>query len=35
MGSGKMIPYGKQSIDERDIESVVRVLRGELITQGK
>jgi len=35
MGSGKMIPYGRQSIDERDIRSVIRVLRGELITQGK
>jgi dTDP-4-amino-4,6-dideoxygalactose transaminase len=29
-----MIPYGKQNIDEDDIESVVNVLRSPLITQG-
>ena len=28
------IPYGKQWIDENDIQSVVRVLRSERITQG-
>lgn len=30
----KSIPYGKQWIDEDDIQSVVEVLRGELITTG-
>ena len=30
----KSIPYGKQWIDEEDIQSVVDVLRGELITTG-
>jgi UDP-4-amino-4,6-dideoxy-N-acetyl-beta-L-altrosamine transaminase len=29
-----MIPYGKQNIDEDDIESVVNVLKSPLITQG-
>jgi UDP-4-amino-4,6-dideoxy-N-acetyl-beta-L-altrosamine transaminase len=29
-----MIPYGKQSISEQDIEAVVEVLRSEWITQG-
>ena len=29
-----MIPYGRQSIDEDDIEAVVAVLRGEWLTQG-
>ena len=29
-----MISYGKQSIDKKDIESVVEVLEGEFITQG-
>lgn len=29
-----MIPYGRQSISEADIEAVVEVLRSELITQG-
>lgn len=29
-----MIPYGRQSIDEDDIEAVVAVLRGDMITQG-
>ncbi len=28
------IPYGKQFIDERDIEAVVRVLKSDFITQG-
>lgn len=30
----KAIPYGKQWIDEDDIQSVVEVLKGELITTG-
>ncbi|MDQ3000966.1 MAG: DegT/DnrJ/EryC1/StrS family aminotransferase, partial [Fibrobacterota bacterium] len=29
-----MIPYGRQSISEEDIESVVRVLRSDWLTQG-
>ncbi|WP_341279845.1 UDP-4-amino-4,6-dideoxy-N-acetyl-beta-L-altrosamine transaminase [Paenibacillus sp. FSL H8-0537] len=29
-----LLPYGKQWLDEEDIEAVVQVLRGELITQG-
>lgn len=29
-----MIPYGRQDISEADIEAVVRVLRGDMITQG-
>lgn len=29
-----MIPYGRQNISEDDIEAVVSVLRGDLITQG-
>jgi UDP-4-amino-4,6-dideoxy-N-acetyl-beta-L-altrosamine transaminase len=29
-----MIPYGRQSVDESDIEAVVRVLRGEWLTTG-
>jgi len=29
-----MIPYGKQSISEEDISSVVEVLRSDWITQG-
>lgn len=28
------IPYGKQDITEKDIEAVVKALKGELITQG-
>ncbi|GAE32153.1 UDP-4-amino-4,6-dideoxy-N-acetyl-beta-L-altrosamine transaminase [Halalkalibacter hemicellulosilyticus] len=28
------LPYGKQSIDEKDIESVLSVIRGAMITQG-
>jgi perosamine synthetase len=31
---GKMLPYGKQWIDEADIAEVVKVLRGDFITQG-
>ena len=30
-----MIPYGKQHINEEDIQAVIAVLRGELITQGE
>lgn len=29
-----MIPYGRQSVDEEDIEAVVQVLRGDWLTQG-
>ncbi|MDA3012808.1 MAG: UDP-4-amino-4,6-dideoxy-N-acetyl-beta-L-altrosamine transaminase [Actinomycetota bacterium] len=29
-----MIPYGRQSIDEEDIQAVVEVLRGDWLTQG-
>lgn len=29
-----MIPYGRQSIDESDIEAVARVLRSDFLTQG-
>lgn len=29
-----MIPYGKQSIDQNDIDSVVQVLRSDWLTQG-
>jgi UDP-4-amino-4,6-dideoxy-N-acetyl-beta-L-altrosamine transaminase len=29
-----VIPYGRQSIDESDIEAVVRVLKGDWLTQG-
>lgn len=29
-----MLPYGRQSIDERDIEGVLDVLRGEWLTTG-
>ena len=29
-----MIPYGRQTISEEDIESVVQVLRSDLLTQG-
>lgn len=28
------IPYGRQTLDERDIEAVVEVLRGDWLTQG-
>ena len=30
----KIIPYGRQYIDHKDIKSVSRVLNGELITTG-
>ncbi|MCK8489022.1 UDP-4-amino-4,6-dideoxy-N-acetyl-beta-L-altrosamine transaminase [Paenibacillus sp. MBLB2552] len=29
-----MLPYGQQWLDEQDIEAVVKVLRGDFITQG-
>ena len=29
-----MIPYGRQSIDDDDVASVVEVLRGDWLTQG-
>ena len=29
-----MIPYGRQSIDEDDIQAVAEVLRGDWLTQG-
>lgn len=29
-----LLPYGQQWIDEQDIEAVVKVLRGDFITQG-
>jgi dTDP-4-amino-4,6-dideoxygalactose transaminase len=29
-----MIPYGKQSIDENDINAVVDVLKSDFLTQG-
>ncbi len=29
-----MIPYGRQSVGERDVEAVVAVLRGDRLTQG-
>ena len=29
-----MLPYGRQSIDQTDIEAVVRVLRSDWLTQG-
>lgn len=28
------LPYGRQSIDERDIEAVTEVLRGDWLTTG-
>lgn len=30
----KIIPYGKQTIDENDISAVVEVLKGDFLTQG-
>ena len=30
-----LIPYGKQYIDEEDIEAVIEVLRSDYITCGK
>ena len=29
-----LIPYGKQNIDESDIEAVIKVLKSDTITQG-
>lgn len=34
MQSAELIPYGRQLIDENDIQSVVQTLRSERITQG-
>lgn len=34
MKSDRIIPYGKQHITEGDIETVVKVLRGDFLTQG-
>ena len=31
----KFIPYGRQEINNQDIESVVEVLKSDFITQGK
>ena len=32
--NAKVIPYGRQSISESDIEAVVKVLRSDYLTQG-
>ncbi len=32
--NGKAIPYGKQTIDEKDIQAVVDVLQSDFLTQG-
>lgn len=32
--SGRLIPYGRQYLDEADIEAVTQVLRGDWLTQG-
>ena len=34
VSSSSHLPYGRQSIDERDIEAVVEVLRGDWLTTG-
>ncbi|CAK0775764.1 UDP-4-amino-4, 6-dideoxy-N-acetyl-beta-L-altrosamine transaminase [Azospirillaceae bacterium] len=34
MNKSRFLPYGRQSIDESDIASVVEVLRGDWLTQG-
>ena len=34
MNSRKIIPYGKQEITESDIDSVVKTLKGDFLTQG-
>lgn len=34
MSNDKPIPYGRQSIDARDVEAVVECLRGDWLTQG-
>lgn len=34
MESSKIIPYGKQSISESDIQAVIEVLRSDFLTQG-
>jgi len=33
-GADRLIPYGRQSISEEDIQAVVEVLRSDLLTQG-
>src|ERR1019366_4087431 len=33
-GRSTFLPYGRQSVDERDIEAVVRVLRSDWLTSG-
>ena len=30
----RAIPYGKQSIDQKDIDAVVNVLKSDFLTQG-
>jgi dTDP-4-amino-4,6-dideoxygalactose transaminase len=30
----KVIPYGKQNIDQNDIDAVVKVLKADFLTQG-
>ena len=32
--NNKLINYGKQSIDDYDIEAVIRTLKSDFITQG-
>lgn len=32
--SNKFLPYGKQTLDQEDIDSVVKVLNEDFITQG-
>jgi UDP-4-amino-4,6-dideoxy-N-acetyl-beta-L-altrosamine transaminase len=34
MNNNKMIPYGKQSINQQDIDAVVAVLQSDFLTQG-
>ena len=34
MNQANIIPYGKQSISEADIQAVVDVLRSDFLTQG-
>jgi UDP-4-amino-4,6-dideoxy-N-acetyl-beta-L-altrosamine transaminase len=34
MQSSKIIPYGKQSISESDVQAVIEVLRSDFLTQG-
>ena len=30
----RIIPYGKQFVEEKDIEAVIEALKSELMTQG-